>query len=176
MAAKVLVMSRFLVLMGLLSLSSAPAAADDYDWTNDVTATAWDTDEAAVDSATVIARKCLEAFYNWQDPHSCVKKPFDACFSQYDGGKQNQYDANRCAGFSASAWGRIVDDVYDRLLKSGEAPKEIARSQAMWKAWSDVDCHVIADYIGSRSAMDSGICRSRHAAERVFELSGLLPN
>jgi hypothetical protein len=160
-------------LLALLSAGAAmtPAHSEDrvYDWSNDV---------AAVESATAIAQECFETFEYYGDRlqgYSCVLRPAEICRSQYDGGKDNQYDTNQCVGFSAAAWERILDDVYDRLIKSGSAPDRMETSQSRWKAWSDFDCHAIADYVGTRAAMDFAACRRKHAADRAFDLIQLIP-
>jgi uncharacterized protein YecT (DUF1311 family) len=148
-----------------------PAHSQDrlYDWSNDV---------VAVESATSIAQECLDEYKisgDYLQRYACILKPAGVCRSQYDGGKQNQRDINRCAGFAADAWQRILDTVYNRLMESGSAPKQMEESQSRWKAWSDFDCHAISDYVGTRAELDFSSCRGKHAAERIFDLFQLIP-
>jgi uncharacterized protein YecT (DUF1311 family) len=157
-------------LLALLSSGAVPTPAHTEDRLYD-----WSDEAVAVVSATSIARECLEWYGDSLKRYSCVGRAATICRSQYDDGKDNQYDANQCTGFAASGWERVLDEVYDRLTKSGAAPKRIETSQSMWKAWNDFDCHAIADYVGTRAAMDFGGCRMNHAAERAFDLIQLIP-
>jgi uncharacterized protein YecT (DUF1311 family) len=162
------------IALAILAVSAAvltPARSEDrqYDWSDD---------DAGAQSATSIVRECFELYGFYQDfehGYACIWKPSRICIDQYDGGRQNQYDINTCVGFAAVAWERLLDDVYDRLMKSGAAPKQMETSQSMWRAWNDIDCHAFADYIGTRAAMDFAACRIRHAAERAIELIQLIP-
>lgn len=133
----------------------------------------WSSDEVAVDSAEAIARGCLDSV-DPRERDNCVYIPTRVCVSQFDGGKGNQYDNNQCSGFSAMAWGRILDDIYGRLLQFKGAPKGIQKSQSMWRAWSDFDCEIRSNYEGTMAAMDNANCHLDHRANRVMELKYLL--
>jgi len=136
----------------------------------------WNDDISALESAEHIARKCLDSAYSYRKQLDCIVRPTEVCRSQFDGGKDNQFAVNRCSGFSAKAWERMMAETYTRVITSGSAPKEIQKSQELWTAWNDVDCRTISDYIGTRSALDYSSCRARHAALRMFELNLLIPN
>lgn len=136
----------------------------------------WSDEQVAVESAKQIAVKCLDELDDSEQRDSCVYKAIKICRTQFDNGSDNQFAINQCANYSGAAWSRVVDDVYDRLIKSGGAPKNIAKSQSMWRAWNEFDCQAISDYDGTRAAMDYGACKTRHAAGRVFELLELIPH
>ncbi|WP_172349398.1 lysozyme inhibitor LprI family protein [Mesorhizobium sp. NZP2298] len=147
-------------------MSQAQAADAPYDW----------SDEAGAESAKRIIVKCLDEFDESRQIEPCEYKPSDICVTQFDNGSGNQRAQNQCAYYSGIAWGQVVDDVYARLVKSAGAPKDIAKSQSMWSAWNEFDCHTISDYDGTRASMDYGACKTRHAAARVFELLELIPH
>lgn len=133
------------------------------------TAYDWNDDSAGTASAQTIILKCLDDQEDG-DRYQCIPKAIVICVTQYDNGSQNQMAVNTCNGYSAWAWENILDDVYNRLIKSGRAPKDIDKSQSMWSAWSKLDCETISNYDGTRAAMDSAYCTTKHAAERVFDL------
>jgi uncharacterized protein YecT (DUF1311 family) len=147
-------------------VSHVQAADTLYDW----------SDEQGVKSAKRIALKCLDEFEDSRERDSCVFKPIEICRTQFDNGSQNQSAINQCAGYSGAAWTSIVDDVYARLVQSGRASSDIAKSQSMWSAWNKFDCHGISNYDGTRASMDNGDCYTRHSAGRVFDLLELIPN
>nr|WP_256752319.1 lysozyme inhibitor LprI family protein [Mesorhizobium sp. Mes31] len=147
-------------------VSQAHAADGLYDW----------SDEQGVASAKRIAVKCLDEFEDSKERDSCVFKPIEICRTQFDNGSQNQSAINQCTGYSGAAWTSIVDDVYARLVQSGKASSETAKSQSMWSAWNKFDCAAISDYDGTRALMDYGACKTRHGAGRVFDLLELIPH
>lgn len=146
--------------------SAANAAEEPYNWSDD---------RAAVTAVETIIKKCLDQKGDSNERWSCLYEPNEICTSQYEEGRANQYDVNRCANFSGDASERVLDSVYARLINSGSAPKELEASQAKWREWNDFDCRAIADYVGTKAAMDYGACRSKHAADRVFDLMQITP-
>lgn len=166
-------MARFMApvviaLVAALLVSNSARAADDksYDWNSDT---------ASVASAESIARECLKQDNSYQWRFSCILKPSSVCQSQYQGGRANQRDHVECAGFSAAAWDRIVDDIYSRLMQSGNFPAEFSHSQSMWKSWNEFDCEVGGRLrIGSMSPLNYSGCRVTHAGARAIELMYML--
>ncbi|WP_155256384.1 lysozyme inhibitor LprI family protein [Mesorhizobium loti] len=150
----------------VMLVSQVHAADAPYDW----------SDEQGAESAKRIIVKCLDAFEDSKERDSCVFKPIEICRTQFDNGSENQFAINQCTGYSGAAWSSMVDDVYARLVQSGKASSDIAKSQSMWSAWNEYDCHAISDYIGTRALMDYGDCKTRHAAGRVFDLLELIPH
>jgi uncharacterized protein YecT (DUF1311 family) len=145
---------------------SFPAYSQDYDWSSDV---------AAINSSRRVSEECLSASLP-SERYICIGKSAEICRKNYGGGKDTQYTINQCVGFAVLAWESIPENIYERLMNLGESPEDIAKSQAAWKAWNDLDCRAVAGYIGTRSAMDYGSCRLRHAAHRVFDLTQLIPS
>jgi uncharacterized protein YecT (DUF1311 family) len=152
-----------------VAVFAGPARSEDeiYNWSDDI---------SAAESSEHIARQCLDRAINYRQQYDCIGKPSEICRTQYDGGRDNQFDVNMCSSFSAQAWERIMAETYARLIMSGSAPKEIEKSQEMWTAWNALDCRTISDYAGTRSALDYSSCRARHAAQRMFELDQLIPH
>jgi hypothetical protein len=162
----------------LLSLLTASVVLIPMQAYSDQASYDWGDDAAAVDSATRIVQECLDEHEQggkYLDRYSCILRPSEICGLQYDAGRQSQRDLARCAGFAAEAWERILEVVYNRLVNSGSAPKRVEESQSTWKAWSDLDCRMVADYIGTQSELDFAACKRKHAAERVFDLLEINP-
>jgi uncharacterized protein YecT (DUF1311 family) len=135
----------------------------------------WSDELRAIQSAETIAQECFNTADDYLTRSLCAGNPTRICASQYDNGRQSQHDINTCAGFAVHAWERVLAQVFSELLDSGAAPKQLARSQAMWKDWNDFDCRAISDYVGTRAALDFAVCRATHASDRAFELKALIP-